>query len=136
MRELLGATLKQTDRMVIVDMEASVEHMRRATVRHVDTLLVVAEPYYRALEAARRLIELARELGIGRILAVANKVRSEKEERAIRTFLERLDVPLAEVVPFDPAVGEADLEGRALLDYRPDAESVAAIRALADRLVA
>lgn len=136
MRELLGATLEQTDRMVIVDMEASVEHMRRATVRHVDTLLVVAEPYYRALEAARRLIELARELGIERILAVANKVRSEKEEQAIRGFLDRLDVPLAQVVPFDPAVGEADLEGRSLLDHRPEAESVAAIRALADRLVA
>jgi hypothetical protein len=35
-----------------------------ATGRHVDTLLVVMEPYYKVLETARRRAELGRELGI------------------------------------------------------------------------
>lgn len=117
-------------------MEASVEHMRRATVRHVDTLLVVTEPYFRALESAGRLIRLARELEIGRILAVANKVRSDAEEQAIRSYLDSQGVELAAVIPYDRSVGEADLEGLPLLDHRPDSPSVAAIRGLLDSIAA
>lgn len=133
MRELLGATLEETSRPVIVDMEASIEHMRRATVRHVDTLLVVTEPYYRSLEAAKRLIRLARELEIRRILAVANKVRSEREETALGSYLDELGVEVAAVIPFDDAVAEADLEGRAVLDQWPDSDVVGVIERLAER---
>lgn len=117
-----------------MDMEASVEHMRRATVRHVDGLLVVTEPYYRALESAGRLIRLARELGLTKILGVANKVRSEREEQAIRTYFEGLEVPLISVIPFDEAVGEADFEGRPLIDFRPEAPAVRAIEILAEQV--
>ena len=116
MRELLNVTLTETTHTVLVDMEASIEHMRRATIRHVDTLLVITEPYYRALEAAGRLIRLARQLKIQKILGVANKVRTDREEAAIRTYMKGLDVPMAAVIPFDEAVGEADLDGKALLD--------------------
>jgi len=104
---------------VLVDMEASVEHMRRATVRHVETLLVVTEPYFRALQSAGRLIRLARGLGIPRILGVANKVRTSEEEAAIRTWLDRLEadgIGLADVLlPSD----EIDrlLAGRCSLDF-------------------
>lgn len=136
MRELLGAALEETEHSVVLDMEASIEHMRRGTVRHIDILLVVVEPYYRALEAAGRLIRLARELDIGKIWAVANKVRSPAEEQAIRTYLEGRDIPLKVVVPFDPKVGEADLEGKALLDYRPDAAAVGAIEELTATVLA
>ena len=58
--------------VTVVDMEAGLEHLSRGTDRHVDTLLVVAEPYFKALETARRCVELGRELNIPRIAAVAN----------------------------------------------------------------
>ena len=128
--------MEETERIVVVDMEASIEHMRRATVRHVDTLLVVTEPYYRAFEAAGRLIRLARELEIPKILGVANKVRTDREEAAIRTYLEGLDVSIAAVIPFDEAVGEADVDGKALLDHRPNAAAVGAIEQLATQVLA
>ncbi len=128
----MGATLAESTDTVLVDMEASVEHMRRATVRHVEGLLVVTEPYYRALESAGRLIRLARELELPTILGVANKVRSEREEQAIRTYFEGLDVPVVAVIPFDDAVGEADFEGRSLIEFRPEAPAVRAIEKLAE----
>ncbi len=53
--------------VTIVDMEASPEHLSRGTTRYVDALLLVAEPYYRALETARRLAALATELPIPRV---------------------------------------------------------------------
>jgi len=131
----LGAALADAPQTVLVDMEASVEHMRRATVRHVETLLVVTEPYYRALQSAARLIRLARGLGIPHILGVANKVRTGEEEAAIRTWLDRLEVETLAVIPFDESIGEADLKGAAILDHKPDAAAVAAIGRLAERVL-
>ena len=57
--------------VTILDTEASIEHMTRGTVRSVDAVLLVTEPYYRSLETTGRLAPLARELGIPRVWAVA-----------------------------------------------------------------
>ena len=119
---------------VILDMEASLEHMSRATVKHVDTLLVVTEPYYRSLESARRLIRLAREIPIPRIVALANKVRSADEEQAVKAYLETQDVALVGVIPYDDAVRDADAQGRPLLDVAPDSPAVAALRLVSAEL--
>ncbi len=42
---------------------------------------------------------------------------------------------VAGVIPFDPAVVEADERGTAVMDQRPKATSVAAIRRLAGQLL-
>ena len=76
-RQLLGGILEEDTVTTIVDMEAGLEHLSRGTGRHVDTLVVMMEPYYRALETARRTAELGGELGIDRVVAVANKIRDD-----------------------------------------------------------
>ena len=48
---------------VIVDMEAGLEHLSRGTGKHVSRFLAVVEPYYRSMETARRVADLAAELG-------------------------------------------------------------------------
>ena len=116
-------------------MEASIEHLTRGTVRHVDALLVVTEPYYRSLETAGRIVPLARDLGLRRVWVVANKVRTEREETAIRDYCERHGLAVIAAVPFDEAVREADQEGRALLDYMATAPAVLAIDDLAEKLL-
>jgi CO dehydrogenase maturation factor len=102
----------------------------------VDTLLIVAEPYFKSLETAHRSFLLARDLGIARIRMVANKIRTARDEDAVRDFAGRHGLDVAAVVPFDPAVTEADEAGAALIEHRPDAPSVAALRRLADQLIA
>ena len=117
-------------------MEASIEHLTRGTVRTSDVLLLVTEPYYRALETMGRMAPLARELGIPFVLAVANKVRSERDEAAIREYAARRGiVEIAGVVPYDERVVEADRQGRAVIDLDPTAPAVVAISALAETLV-
>ena len=133
-RGVLNGLVAQTGRMAIVDLEAGLEHLSRGTARHVDTMLVVAEPYFKSLETARRSFDLARDLGIGAIHLVANKVRAASEESAIRDFAARHAMPVLAVVPWDDAVAEADRRGVAVVDLGPDAPSVRAIRAVADRL--
>ena len=121
--------------MTVVDLEAVLEHLSRGTARHVDTLLLIAEPYFKSLEAAQRSFVLAKDLGIDRIHMVANKIRSSRDEETVRQFAGRHAVTVAGVVPFDPAVVEADERGAAVMDQRPDATSVIAVRQLVDQLL-
>ena len=99
-----------------------------------DTLLIVGEPYFKSLETASRSFALAKELGIGQIRMIANKVRSPRDEDTVREYAARHDLPIATVVPYDDAVVTADERGMALIEYGPAAPSVAAIRSLADDL--
>ena len=136
MRGVLRGLVSTTSRMTVVDLEAGLEHLSRGTARHVDTLLLIAEPYFKSLEAAQRSFALAKDLGIGRISMVANKIRSPRDEATVREFAGRHEVAVAGVVPFDPAVVEADEQGAAVIDQQPEATSVTAIRRLADQLLA
>ena len=115
-------------------MEASLEHMRRGTVRHVDTMLIVTEPYFRSLETAARLAELGREIGINRVAAIANKVRTAEEEAAVRDFCSRHGIELAQVIHFDTEVTRVDNAGLSLLDSAPNSRAAHSIRQLATSL--
>lgn len=135
-RTLIAEVGGAANDVTILDMEASIEHLSRGTVRHVDALLVVTEPYYRALETLKRIVPLARELGIERVYAVANKVRTQRDEDAIRSYCATLPVTVLAVVPFDEAVQEADRRNKALVDYQPDAAAAKVIGQIAEALVA
>src|SRR4051794_4770622 len=100
----------QPDDVTVLDMEASIEHLTRGTVRNVDVLLVVTEPYYRSLETMGRTAPLAWELGVPLILGVANKVRTEQDETAIREFAARRGIEMVGLVPYDESVLDADRE--------------------------
>lgn len=123
---------QRPDDVTIVDMEASIEHLTRGTVRSVDVLLLVAEPYYRSLETLGRMDPLAKELGIPHVFAVANKVRSERDDAAIREYALRRSIEVVGTIPFDDAVTEADREGRALIDAAPESAAASSIRRIAD----
>ncbi len=136
MRGVLGGLVAGTSRMTIVDLEAGLEHLSRGTARHVETLLIVGEPYFKSLETASRSFALAKDLGIAHVRMVANKVRTPRDEATVREFAARHGLPIAAVVPYDEAVVAADERGMALIEYQPAAPSVASIRRLADDLMA
>ena len=118
--------------ITILDTEASIEHLSRGTVRNVDALLVVTEPYYRSLETAGRIVPLAEELGLPEVWVVANKVRNELDKEAILRYGAGHGFQIIAAIPFDPQVAEADQLGRSVIDHAPEASAVAAIGALAD----
>ena len=132
-RHLLGGLLEEKQVVTVIDMEAGLGHLSRGTGRHVDTLLVVMEPYYKALETARRCAELGRELGIARVLAVANKLRGEEDRAAVRQYAAAHGLPLAGEVPFDPALQQADQRGTAP-ELTPGSAAAEAVRSLASAL--
>lgn len=135
MRGVLNGLVADTARTAIVDLEAGLEHLSRGTARHVDTLFIVGEPYFKSLETASRSFALAKDLGITQIRMVGNKVRTPRDEETVRDFAHRHGLPLAGVVPFDDAVIAADQHGAALIEYEPGAPSVAAITRLAEEVL-
>lgn len=127
--------LHDPDRFVVVDMEASPEHLSRGTVRHVDAIVLVAEPYYRSLETVRRMAALVAELAVPRVAVVANKVRTPEDLAAITEFCSRHGLLLAGAVPWSEAVLAADRARVPVVDW-PDADDVvAAVRVLAVALL-
>lgn len=130
-RSLLAQLVGGSAGPTVADMEAGLENFSRGTPRHVDALLVVMEPYFRALETGARAVELGRELGIPRIEALANKARTPEDEAAVREFCSARGIAIAGWVPFDEAVPGAERGGRALLDASPESPAVRALEQVA-----
>jgi CO dehydrogenase maturation factor len=119
LRSLLQHLVLARDEWVIVDLEAGLEHLGRATAQGVDALLVVVEPASSSLETARRMRELAAEIGLKRFYAVGNKIREPEDAQFIQQGLDELKI-LA-LLPESPAVRRAAREGTPILD--PELES-------------
>ena len=118
----------------VTDMEAGLEHLRRGTVRNVDTMLVVCEPYYRSLEAGARIFSLARELEIPNIFVIANKVNTDADRAAIEQFCEQHEMLIIGVVPLEEAYVEAERQIQSPIDFAADCGASHAIREIAQKL--
>lgn len=134
-RGITGHLVAEADATVL-DMEAGLEHLGRGTTEHVNILLIVVEPYYRALEAASRIRDLAAQLGIAQILVVANRVRTAQEQAAVEHYCRAHGLELLVSIPYDEAVLTAEQQGLAPLDYAPQSPAVQAIERLAMTLLA
>jgi CO dehydrogenase maturation factor len=120
---------------VVVDMEAGLEHLSRGTGRHVERFFAVVEPYFRSMETARRVADLARELGVTDVSAVINKVRNAADREAVTAYCQAHDIPIVAEIPYDGSLVDAERAGQPPLDFDLEAPAVAAIRALSRRLV-
>jgi len=111
-RSLLADALDDID-VTLVDMEAGLEHLSRSggTLAHADLLLVVCEPTRKSVLTAARTAALAAELGIPRVLAVGNKVRSSEDADFLRTALIAEGLTVAGLLRYVDEVAAADREG-------------------------
>ncbi|MGH9226532.1 MAG: AAA family ATPase [Acidimicrobiales bacterium] len=133
---LMNDMAEREDSVVVLDLEASPEHLSRGTTRNVDALFLVVEPYYRSYETAKRMAALAAELPIKRVAVVANKLRNANDAEAIREFCEMNKLNLDGELPWSEAAINADKAGIPVLDYEPTDPFVAAVAKVADKLTA
>jgi len=106
LKSLVQHLLLSEDDAVVMDMEAGIEHLGRATARAVDVLVIVVDPGARSHAAARKIGELAADIGIATVRVVGNRVRGERERGAIASALPGFDI--LGFLPEDDAVREAD----------------------------
>jgi CO dehydrogenase maturation factor len=106
------------DEVVVMDMEAGIEHLGRATTRGVDRLIVVVEPGRRSVETALHVRELAKDIGLTKVAVVGNKIRGPADEDFLKKNIH--DLPILGFLPFDDKVIEADLAGRPPYELSPE----------------
>lgn len=114
LQALISHLILQRDEVVILDMEAGIEHLTRGTARGIDKLIVVVEPGRRSIETARRIFELAHDLGLENVAVVGNKIQNETQRQFIVTSLP--GVEFLGFIPYDKAIIDADLANRSVLD--------------------
>ncbi len=110
LKALITHIVLARDEVVVMDMEAGIEHLGRATARSVDRLVVVVEPGRRSIDTAMHIKKLAGEIGLDKIAMVGNKIRSEKDIAFLETNL--AEFPFLGFLSYDEALIEADLQGR------------------------
>jgi CO dehydrogenase maturation factor len=96
--------------VVVMDMEAGIEHLGRGTAQGVNRLVIVVEPGQRSIETAAKVRRLTEDIGLKKVVAVGSKVRNQREEDFLRNNLD--GIPLIGILPFSEEIAQADLENR------------------------
>ncbi len=109
------------DEVVVMDMEAGIEHLGRATASAVDKLIVVVEPGRRSIDTAEHIRQLASEIKLKQVFIVGNKVRSEKDEAYLKQHLTDFDI--LGFLPYADDLIEADLNGESPYDVESEAKN-------------
>ncbi|MGD2207063.1 MAG: AAA family ATPase [Anaerolineae bacterium] len=131
LRSLTTHLLLRRDEVLILDMEAGVEHLGRGTAGAVNAFIVVVEPGRRSIQTAHSIHALAQDLGIDRVYAVGNKIASESDKMFVTEQLPGFEI--LGFLPSDRKAIEADRRGLAVFDLAP--ELVASARAVVDHLM-
>ena len=132
LKSILSALTYRKNDVVVMDMEAGLEHLGRGTAANMDQFIVVIEPGSRSVQTYRNVKRLANDLGVKRVRVVANKVRDDRDEAFIRENIPAED--LLGCIHYNPEIMDADRNGKSPYDFSPTAiEEIRKIKAILDR---
>ena len=132
LQALMSHLLIARNEVIILDMEAGIEHLGRGTSSMVDKLIVVVEPGRRSIETAVNIRQLAADIGIKKLAVVANKVRKQSDREFLISNLSDFD--FLGFIPYDQAVVDADLANQSPLDASQQVKN--AVQEIYEALVA
>jgi CO dehydrogenase maturation factor len=119
LRSLLAHLLLERFEVVIMDMDAGLEHLGRGTAQGVEAFIIVVEPGQRSLETAKAIKRLAEDLGIGECYVVGSKTQSDADRQFIMDNLPGFEV--LGFVSHNPKIVEADRQGWGIFESAPEA---------------
>ena len=132
LKSILSTLTYRKNDVVIMDMEAGLEHLGRGTAANMDQFIVVIEPGARSVQTHRNVKRLAKDLGVKRVRVVANKVRDQQDEDFVRSIIPEED--LLGCIHYNTEVIDADRQGKSPYDFSPTAiEEIRKIKAILDR---
>ncbi|MCK5562021.1 MAG: AAA family ATPase [Thermoplasmata archaeon] len=133
-KRLMRHMVLKRDEVLIMDMEAGVEHLGRGTTKNIDVLLTVVEPGLRSVTIATKIKSLAEELELKKIYAVLNKVTDDSEIKVVEAELAAQGIPLLGSIPYDKALINADLKGLTILNVEGNENILKAAVAIKQQL--
>lgn len=116
-RALLRHLVVERDEVVLLDMEAGIEHLGRGTAKQVDIMLIITDSSIKSLETAKNIHKLAKDAGIKQVILIGNKVANELQRDAIKKFAGNNSLNILDFVPFDEQVVRAEMQGETPLKY-------------------
>jgi CO dehydrogenase maturation factor len=122
LKALVSHILLAREEVVVMDMEAGIEHLGRGTASAMDKLIVVVEPGRRSVETANNIKRLASEIGLTRIFLVGNKIRGKADQEFLEKYVTGFD--WLGFVPYNEEIIEADLTGECPYDRDTPAREV------------
>jgi CO dehydrogenase maturation factor len=130
LRRLLKHLVIERSEVVIVDMEAGIEHLTRGTADSVDAFIVIVEPGQRSMQTAKTVRDMAKGLGVRKVFVVANKVRGPEDLNFIKDNIG--DMELLGSINFNHSVMEADIKGASPYNYSP--RTVSEVKELKEKI--
>ncbi|MBP1766400.1 MAG: carbon monoxide dehydrogenase [Candidatus Aminicenantes bacterium] len=118
LKSLLSEIVLNRDEAVIVDLEAGIEHLGRATAAAIQKMVIVVEPGSRSIETALTIMKLSREIGLKEFGIVGNKVQDDGQERWVRSHFPASLI--LGMIPYSEVVRDADRNERPLIDVLDD----------------
>ena len=132
LKSVLSSLTYRKNDVVIMDMEAGLEHLGRGTAMNMDQFIVVIEPGARSVQTYRNVKRLANDLGVKQVRVVANKIRDEGDEEFIRNAIPAED--LLGFIHYNTDIIDADRQGKSPYDFSPAAiEEIRKIKEILDR---
>ena len=132
LKAILSSLTYRKNDVVIMDMEAGLEHLGRGTAANMDQFIVVIEPGARSIQTYRNVKRLASDLGVKQVRVVANKIRDNSDEEFIRASIPAED--LLGFIHYNADIIDADRQGKSPYDFSPAAiEEIRKIKAILDR---
>ncbi|MDR2630272.1 MAG: AAA family ATPase [Spirochaetaceae bacterium] len=118
------------DEVVIMDMEAGLEHLGRGTAAMVDRFIVVIEPGERSIQTYHQVKTLALDLGVTDVKVVANKIRERGDEEFLKSRVPPAD--LLGFIGFNDGIILADRRG--ISPYDTSEQTKAEIMKIKERI--
>jgi CO dehydrogenase maturation factor len=132
LKSLFRYLVVQSKEIVIMDMEAGIEHLGRGTCENMDALIIVVEPGLKSIQTALKIREMSHDIGIKNLFVVINKLRTDDEEKLIRENLG--DFVILGKLPYSEEVRGSDLSSSSPFDVDPEfSKSIEKIAALLDK---
>ncbi|MFC1846052.1 P-loop NTPase [Chloroflexota bacterium] len=113
-KELLAKLHLEPGQIVLIDMEAGIEHFGRGVESGVDAVLIVVDPSYESVDLAERINRVSRQMDIGHIYAVLNRVTSREMADSLTKKLEDRGIQLIGNIRYDDGTFQAGLDGVAI----------------------
>jgi len=114
LRSLLSEIILNRDEVVIVDMEAGIEHLGRATAGAINKMLIVVEPGSRSIATAQMIMRLSEDIGLRDFGIIGNKIRTDWQKKWIKKQCEPL--PVLGLIPYSDAIQDSDLNRKSLIE--------------------
>ena len=135
LRRIINNLVLHRGDVVVLDMEAGLEHMGRGTTEGMDQFIVVIEPGSRSVQTYKNVKRLAKDLGVKQVHVVANKIRDEKDEAFVKEHIPAED--LLGFIHYNTEIMDADRQGCSPYDYSKSAvEEIRKIKTTIGKLTA